>query len=142
DGSVGGSRIPGRPREGVQAGGVRADPRRSSAHRAPEAIAGPPDLTYHRAVTPAADRGAARSRCLSDKARTVGRIAVAVAVVVLLATVSAAASRGSSAKTVNAPYWVGNFRHGTYCQFATVFQSTTVNPAMSPEGYIPACAYT
>ena len=37
------------------------------------------------------------------------------------------------------PYWVGDFRAGNYCQFATIFESSSVNPTGFPEGYMPAC---
>jgi hypothetical protein len=37
------------------------------------------------------------------------------------------------------PYWVGDFRAGDYCQFATIFESSSVNPTGFPGGYMAAC---
>ena len=39
------------------------------------------------------------------------------------------------------PYWVGDFRAGNYCQYATIFQSSTVTPGLGPEGYVLACPH-
>jgi hypothetical protein len=38
-----------------------------------------------------------------------------------------------------APYWVGDFRGGDYCQYATIFESSSVNPTGFPDGYMAAC---
>ena len=51
----------------------------------------------------------------------------------MAASASAATTRSAS------PYWRGDFENGDYCQFATVFESTSVNGALAAEGYLPAC---
>ena len=67
---------------------------------------------------------------------SVPRFTTAVIAVVVLATIAAAAS---ATQPSPGPYWTGDFRSGDFCQYATVFQSTTVNPNMSSRGYMPAC---
>jgi polysaccharide lyase-like protein len=37
------------------------------------------------------------------------------------------------------PYWIGDFRGGDYCQYATIFEASSVNPTGFPQGYMPAC---
>lgn len=55
------------------------------------------------------------------------------------AAVTALATSAAGTQPVPSPYWIGDFRDGDFCQFATVFQSTSVNLSMSPRGYLPAC---
>ncbi len=67
-----------------------------------------------------------------SKARLVG----AAASILALATIVVASS---SSQPVPDPYWIGDFRTGDYCQYATVFQSSSVPPGVAPEGYVAAC---
>jgi hypothetical protein len=55
-----------------------------------------------------------------------------------IAAVAALATSAAQTQPVPRPYWIGDFRNGNYCQFATVFQSASVNPSMS-SGYMRAC---
>jgi hypothetical protein len=55
-----------------------------------------------------------------------------------IAAVAAVATSAAQTQPVPRPYWIGDFRNGNYCQYATVFQSSSVNPSMS-RGYSPAC---
>lgn len=50
---------------------------------------------------------------------------------------------GSPAATqpIGEPYWVGDFRNADYCQYTTVFESSSVNPDAAPDGYSPACSH-
>jgi hypothetical protein len=57
-----------------------------------------------------------------------------------IAGVAALATPAAQTQPVPRPYWIGDFRNGNYCQFATVFQSSSVNHGMSSRGgYWPAC---
>jgi Polysaccharide lyase len=75
-----------------------------------------------------------RRRGVSERAG--GRL---VRLVAATAIVAAVATPGSASQPAPSPYWIGDFRNGNFCQFATVFQSTSVNPGMSSSGYLQAC---
>lgn len=47
----------------------------------------------------------------------------------------------SPTQPLPSPYWVGDFRSGDYCQYATIFQSSTVTPGLGPGGYVVACPH-
>lgn len=61
------------------------------------------------------------------------------AVMTGVAMLAAIAVARSPTQPVPGPYWIGDFRSGDYCQYATIFQSSTVNPDVGPDGYVPAC---
>ena len=68
--------------------------------------------------------------------RPVTRFARALISITALAAIPTAASAEQPSPGA---YWVGDFRSGDFCQYATIFQSTTVNPSMLARGYMPAC---
>jgi hypothetical protein len=73
------------------------------------------------------------SRVSERSGARLARLVAGIAAGALLAT-SAAATR-----PVSRPYWIGDFRDGDLCQFALVFQSTSVNSKMASDGYLRAC---
>lgn len=59
---------------------------------------------------------------------------------VVLAVAAALVSTPAATQPSPAPYWVGDFRGGDYCQYATVFEASSVNPEALPSGYSDACS--
>jgi hypothetical protein len=57
----------------------------------------------------------------------------------LLVVAAVLVSPSTKARPTLQPYWSGDFRHADYCQFATIFQSSSVNPGTLPTGYVTAC---
>jgi hypothetical protein len=64
------------------------------------------------------------------------RLTLVVAGIVVLAILAAA---NSQTQPPPRPYWIGDFRSGGYCQYATIFQSSTVTPGLGLDGYVFAC---
>jgi Polysaccharide lyase len=105
---------------------VSSDSRWVWAHKIARVLAGG---DHELAVT-----GTPPVRGVSERAG--GRL---VRLVAATAIVAAVATPGSASQPAPSPYWIGDFRNGNFCQFATVFQSTSVNPGMSSSGYLQAC---
>jgi hypothetical protein len=61
-------------------------------------------------------------------------------IAVVLAVAAAVVSASAATQPAPAPFWVGDFRGGDYCQFATVFEASSVNPEGLPSGYSDACS--
>lgn len=62
-----------------------------------------------------------------------------IAVMTCLTALAAIAVTSSRTQPVLGPYWIGDFQSGDYCQYATIFQSSTVNSDLGPDGHVSAC---